>query len=329
MATGANGSAAAANAAPIVKNAGYSLLEDIKSEFLEMHSNGGKMKRLVVMIGGADFFQQGGRTDPYELIALVKYLKSINAHTPSDDAEITEVLAFDEAYTYKSKHNDIAQLNKSIYNERKLNGVTKESFSSDVSTYPNEYLQEGLLGAVHFQFIAWNLATKYKEMASPQTFYPFLNGKTSVKTMADQCVPKEGSLMKAIQEICTEVPFEEFYLYNCAWIHGTQFYRNNTTGKIKVGTAKQNRLFENMCELLYIFQRTGKPTYLLTAKDMSVFEHPAKKKGLPYNSLNATPLNDTTMFIKEEWANSKIKMGGKSVRKTRKRKGTRKDRNAL
>lgn len=315
-------STAAVAPAAIVKNQHYEQIEESKQELKGIFEPPIVPKRLVLMVGGADFFQKGKRQDPYELIALVKYLKSINAHTPTDENEVTQVLAFDSAYTFESIQNDKEKLNVSIYQERKRVGLANNYFDDDMNDNSSEYLISGSIGNILFSFNSYNLLTKYKLFAEQLAYYPYLNGATPVKIMADQCVPQEGSVMKVIQEICTEIPFQEYYLYNCAWIGGTVMIVDKKNGKIKGSTAKQNRHYELMCELLNIFQNLGKPAYLLTAKDMSVYEHTGKIVGAPHNSLNVTPLNATTLFKKEEWR--MLKGGTRKVRKTRKRKHSRK-----
>lgn len=309
---------------PVIKNPLSERMESLKEEMTAGINQGLITKRLVIMVGGADFFGKLDgrlRKDPYELIALVKYLKSIKAHDPTDENEITEVLAFDSNYTMSSIQNDEDQLNLSIYLDRKQKGLTKKNFDIDFDENAREYLQGGNIGNIFFHYNFFDLSTRYKDFSAGLKYYSYLNGKTTVKTMADQCVPQEGSVMKELQNLITQVPFQEYYLYNCAWIGGTLIFRN-ANQKLRVSTEKQNRHYELMCELLYIFQNVGKPAYLLTAKDMSVFTHAEKIVGGPYNSLNVTPLNATTLFKKEEW---RVAKGGtRKVRKTRKRKHSRK-----
>lgn len=320
----ASGSTTATNSAPIVKNYYYDLFQDVIQQMKEQLPEPSERKRLILMIGGADFFSKGKRDNPYELKALVQFLKDINAIHPSNENEITMVIGFDESYEYDGGENDVNLLNLSIYEERKENKLTQDSFENDMYNNGSEYLINGMLGNVFFDFKIYNLPTRKKNVQSTQKWYPYLNGKTTVKTMADQCIPEKGSIMKLIQDFCVEASFQENYLYNCAWIDGTNAYTNNATKKIKIYKGKQNRHYENMCELLYIFQNLGRPAYLLLPKDMNVFNHPKKKIGLGYDSLNVAPLNDTTLFKKEEWGNVKISSGGKQIRKTRKRKGSRK-----
>jgi hypothetical protein len=324
MAETTSSTAAVAPAAPVINNPLSARMEALKEELTAGINQGIITKRLVIMVGAADFFgKRDGRlrANPYELIALVNYLKSINAHQPADENEVTEVLAFDSNYTTESIYNDQRNLNWSIYLSRKGKGLTKDTYEEDIDENPNEYLQGGNLGNIFFHFNFFDLDTRYKKFTNELKYYPYLNGKTTVKTMADQCVPQEGSVMKEFQDLIKQVSFQEYYLYNCAWIGGTVMIVN-TNGKVRGSTAKQNRHYELMCELLYIFQNLGKPAYLLTAKDMSVYEHTGKIVGAPHNSLNVTPLNATTLFKKEEWR--MLKGGTRKVRKTRKRKHSRK-----
>lgn len=119
--------------------------------------------------------------------------------------------------------------------------------------------------------------------------------------------------MEALQRLCTEIPSQEYYLYNCAWIGGFAGFMNETSGKILGTSAKQNRHFENMCELLYIFQNLQKPAYLLTAPDMLAYTHEKQKQ---VGSLYVTPLDSTTIFKKENWSTK----GGKSRKQKRSKK---------
>lgn len=305
----------ALGAAPSVKNATYTLVEELKESIQnDLKTHGTIPARLILMIGGADFFEKGKRTNPYELLALVNYLNDIQANNPADENEFTYVLAFDPAYTDQSIKNDAGHVNQSIYSQRKEKGLTKESIDDDIGEHMDEYIVGTSFGNVLFNFYAFELPTRYRSVSVEETYYPYLNGKTPVTTMADQCIPQEGSVMKAIQELCMELPFHTYYLYNCAWIGGFHNVRN-ASGTTRGTTAKRNRHYESMCELLYIFQHLGKPSYLLTAKPMSVFKHPRKILGSTPNSLNLTPLNETTQFKEEVWV--PIKIGGRTIRKTR------------
>ena len=325
--------------------------------------------KLIVMVGGADFFhitRQGlkMRTNPYELSSLVTFLQQeIYTSEKKEKKEdiIYHILCFDSYYTVDTVRNDIEQANRYIYMEKfKRHFINEQDLKELTYGYLDDFLHiediydlydyyaddniEGVARLWHeseknifiaqFTFIKMNLETSYPTLKNNLgRLFEFSKGETLLKTTAEECVPKENSTMKALQILCQTIPFQEYYLYNCAWIKGTQFYKTNN-GKIYKPPEKTNRYFELLCELLYIFLHTGKPSYLLSAQDMNVFSHKNQmilsKNEVDYykrhitdyaTPLNIIPLNDTTLFKKEEWVNT-TKKGGtrkqkKKARKTR------------
>ena len=302
--------------------------------------------RLIIMTGGADFFGpkiKSLRKNPYELDSLVEYLK--DKFTTNLYQTLTyHILCFDENYTTETVGNDILNVNRLIFNKyykQPLNRSLDESalelsigqgvrYMDDFMPYDSlETVPAVVRGAVYenalFVFVKMNLETDYKDFAKTFPKEIYWNGETLVKTMADSCVPEEGSVMKALETLCTELPFHEYLLYNCAWIKGARYYINKNTGRHYANKGKQNRHFELMCELLNIFMNLGKPAYLLTAKDMNTFVHTNQQKPLRDDFLNVTPLNETTKFKREEWIAISTTGGTrKKARKTRKTKHSRK-----
>lgn len=291
-------------------------LKDIQKEIEEeSQSDDVRLQRLIIMVGAADFFGKGTREKPYELLALCNFLQNIDAvkyknNDPID--RITHVLAFDKAYTNENIQNDVFQVNRYIHSKRHIS----KNLTQDKEENPEFYFTSPhkLGDRVEFHYIYENLETSYDKYKDPKV----LNNlrETSVKAMAQECVPKANTLFETLANLLNEVHFDEYYLYNCAWIGGWKGYVD-PYGVVKGSTEKQNRHFENMCELLHIVQNLEKPVYILSQPEMSVFEHSKKETLGKEYPLIRIPLNATTTFSK--------KRGGK--RKTRKQKKTRKNRN--
>lgn len=272
--------------------------------------------RLVLMVGAADFFHtkhgRSLRSNSYELLALVHFLEKIGAVNPTEEDQETLVCCFDSNYTYETIKNDIKNVNKVLFEKHKAAYRRFEDF--EVSP---DALNTINYGNVFFEYFLFDLETSQKKFQNVREIYSLMN--QPLTKLSDECKPKENTAMQALQKLCTEIPFQEYYLYNCAWIGGFTGFADETTGEILGTSAKQNRHFENMCELLYIFQHLQKPAYLLTAPDMLAYTHKNQKQ---VGSLYVTPLNSTTKFIKENWSTKK---GGKS-RKLKKSKKVSKSR---
>jgi hypothetical protein len=287
---------------------------DIKSDLEEFPAH-----RLVIMLGAADFFWkvQGMRNNPYELVALLEFLASIGAN--KEEEKGTLVLCFDSNYRKDTIDNDIFYANKNIFNKRKsgkypnLEGFIN-NFKRDENDNPDNYMSGRYYGTVLFKYFYFDLVTSQNKFQNAKSLYNLMN--QPLTTVSKECKPKENTAFQALEKICSELDFDEYYLYNCAWIRGFRGFQNETTGQILGTTAKQNRHFENMCELLYIFQHLQKPAYLLTEPDMLAYTHENQKQ---VGSLYLTPLNSTTKFIKENWSTKK---GGKSRKQKRSKKAS-------
>lgn len=285
-------------------------INDIKDEY-----EGVPIHRLVVMVGAADFFgKKSGqlRKDPYELFALLQFLQSIGAN--KDEERATLVLCFDSNYTEDTIKNDIHYANYKVFLKRgssKVEGFVND-FIKDKDNNPDDYIHENWFGNVLFKYFRFDLVTSQPKFQNAKEIYNLMD--KPLTKLSDECKPKEKTAFEALEQLCKEIPFEEYYLYNCAWIRGFMGFQNEATGKNLVTTQKQNRHFENMCEFLYIFQHLNKSAYLLTAEDMLAYTHLQQKQ---VGSLYITPLNSTTTFKKENWTRKK---GGKSRKQKRSKK---------
>ena len=316
--------------------------------------NGISLKRLIVMIGAANYFS-GSQATPIggiythqdELRSLVFYLKSINAHKPSDSNEITYVLAFDKAYTPENIKEDFEDLNKIMYTNRNKNRTSipfEKDFEENIDEYAfpdyqpvltepaknnlqntvnrSQYGVKGVswtyrIGNILFQFFPLNLESS-KKISTKELF---LMQNKSIIPFGDECKPKANSFFDLLEKYCNKFPFEEYFLYNCAWIGTNSIHINNLTKKAwKRKMPYENVFLELVCEFIYIFSRLKKPSFLLTSNILHGFIHKNEKVS---HGLFITPLNDTTKYMKNVWKEVFLK-GGKQNHTLKQKKKSRK-----
>ncbi len=327
---------------------------------LKFENDNIQLKRLIIMIGAADFLYgknanaKGAiNTHSNELVNLVTYLKSIKAHKPDNPNEMTIVLAFDEAYNNQSIDDDFNNLNKLIFQQRTGNSSAFElsqlyndnSFKEDYDANIEEYalptfrlnepikeiydyyykedypkrINEGFstcrIGNIYFQHHFFNFQTKYKKK-SPNDLYKLRD--KAITSLGDECKPKPHSDFEKLQNFCERTPFEEYYLYNCVWVGGSDMFHLNNNSMMISSNPVHNRYLELGCEFLYIFTHLTKPSFLLTFGNLHTFNHTNEKK---VGNLFITPVNSTTTFKNNSWK-VKVKQarGGKRRTTTRKQK---------
>lgn len=349
-----------------------------------------KPARLIIMIGGAAYKQSHGTKDfvAEDLLRLTLYLKEIGAHKKKEDEDtnpITVVLCFDELYGKEHTADDIDLVNKAIYEDRFYNGKTKkflegisnsnieDNYTEYITT--NSYYNSGLFNEntqeliqnkdqgvrvlgdlVFIDRFYFNLTTQYLEKKD-ELVYNHL-GKP-VSEMAAKCVPKSNTAFASLKEFCETIDFQEYYIYNRAWVGGGLFFQKDQM-IYKSPSTVHNVYFETMCELLYIIQGLHKPSFFLTSGYTDVVNHKDKKtksfeieisqktrdnnhkpryyanysyrykQSYPSRSIgkiklniNIVPFDETTSFKKEKWSINPLRGGRRTATRKQKKRSRR------
>jgi hypothetical protein len=208
-------------------------------------------------------------------------------------------ILFDKYYTPELIHKNVKQANE-LY-------TGKENYSYESQNCKLSLLDLDKSNYIYFNsytfilFVPFELVTHYSRHIDPDRYLRFHSLKSLLK-IAHTCPIVPGSTYELLYSFIKSFPtIEELHIYNSAYWSTTGPYtlRNNKGNPLldkngskqqKMMNYKANQLFEGMCELLFLAQRLGLPTFLLDSV-FHIYSHKNQKK---YGAITKIPLNSTT-----------------------------------